>query len=81
MLAEPFEKHFTLERVKLALPPAAEIRRSILCAQCGEPTMATRIRRTANRRVCIPCARLHREKAGSQTDVDRARRRTRRRSF
>jgi len=63
LLAEPFEKHFTLERVKLALPPAAEIRRSILCAQCGEPTMATRIRRTANRRVCIPCARLHREKA------------------
>ncbi|MCL4423381.1 MAG: FmdE family protein [Actinobacteria bacterium] len=37
------------------VPRAARIHRSIVCAQCGEPTMETRIQLLEGKQLCPPC--------------------------
>jgi formylmethanofuran dehydrogenase subunit E len=46
---------FTIEEKTIDLPAAAEIRKSVLCENCGEPVMDTRTRRVKGRMLCIPC--------------------------
>ena len=50
------EELFAIEEEKIKLPPEAEIRKSVLCASCGEPVMETRTRKIRGRALCIPCA-------------------------
>ncbi len=56
-LSLPPEELFRVDEVEVELPPAAEIRPSVLCANCGEPTMETRTVVEGDRVLCIPCSR------------------------
>jgi len=47
---------FMIEEKSIELPSEAEIRRSVICAACGEPVMDTRTRKVNGRVLCIPCA-------------------------
>jgi formylmethanofuran dehydrogenase subunit E len=50
------EELFAVKEEKIKLPPEAEIRKSVLCAACGEPVMDSRTRKVKGRALCIPCA-------------------------
>lgn len=56
-LALPLEELFRVDEVEVDLPPEAEIRPSILCDRCGEPTMETKAVREGDNVVCVPCSR------------------------
>lgn len=62
MLTAPVEELFHVERTTVALPPAAEVRESVVCQACGEPVMVTRTRRKSGRVLCIPCAETFHER-------------------
>jgi formylmethanofuran dehydrogenase subunit E len=47
---------FKVEEVALELPEEARILPSILCDNCGEPVMATRVVEAGGRKLCIPCS-------------------------
>ena len=51
-----FDKLFKVEEVHVEIPPYAPSHESIICEQCGEPVMATRIIQKNDKRLCIPCA-------------------------
>ncbi len=57
LLTAPAEELFSITEVEYELPAEAEIRTSVPCDECGEPTMETRLVERDGRRLCIPCAR------------------------
>ena len=56
LLAASDDALFKIEDLKIALPAAAEIHKSVVCAKCGEPVMETRTREQGGQVLCIPCA-------------------------
>ena len=55
VLEMPTERLFTLSPVTMAPPPKARIDRSLPCARCGEPTMASKLETIDGRQVCRGC--------------------------
>lgn len=55
LLETPPDELFTVEAVDDPLPSRARIHASVSCAECGEATMETRIRRLGGRDLCPPC--------------------------
>lgn len=55
ILDAPSEELFSFSEIETTLPKKARIHTSILCAECGENTMETRIRKFGGRDLCIPC--------------------------
>ncbi len=49
------EDVFEIKPVEFKPPERAQIRESIICENCGEPTMSTRIINYKNKKLCIPC--------------------------
>ncbi len=56
LLSVPTEEIFDVQPVEIDLPQEAHIHQSIICEECGEAAMATRIRKVGGRTLCIPCA-------------------------
>jgi formylmethanofuran dehydrogenase subunit E len=55
VLDVPEERLFDVQEVRVQAPRPARVHASIPCADCGEMTMETRIRRSDGRNLCIPC--------------------------
>lgn len=55
ILEKPTEALFNVSSVSLDLPPKAKIEPSILCDQCAEPTMASKIKKKNGKEVCMDC--------------------------
>lgn len=51
----PESELMKIARVKVPMPPAAKIYRSIVCDTCGEKVAEPRARLKEGRTVCIPC--------------------------
>lgn len=51
------EELFFVDEVKVSLPEEARILPSVLCSNCGEPTMETRTVEVDGRILCIPCSK------------------------
>ena len=49
------EDIFDIEDVKFDPPQLAQIHESIICENCGDPTMGTRIKEFEGKKLCIPC--------------------------
>ena len=49
------EDIFDIEEVDFNPPAMAEIHQSVICDNCGNPTMGTRIKKIENKNYCIPC--------------------------
>ncbi|MDH3300939.1 MAG: FmdE family protein [Acidimicrobiia bacterium] len=64
VLARPAEDFFTVERFMGVPPPRARIHQTIVCDECGEGAMATRIAEHDGRQLCRPCF----ERATSEPD-------------
>lgn len=47
---------FKVQRVAIRTPPQAQIRKSVVCDECGELTMETLILEVNGKHLCIPCA-------------------------
>lgn len=56
ILGMPLEDLFTVTEVAEPAPPKARIHNSVICAECGEPTMETRTRNKGGRALCLDCA-------------------------
>lgn len=50
-----FDKLFKVEEVEVNLPKYAPIHESIICTDCGESTMATRIIEKDGKNICLSC--------------------------
>ncbi len=56
ILHAPEEELYAVEALEnVEIPPMARIHNSITCAECGEPTMETRVRRLEGRELCPAC--------------------------
>ena len=55
-LALDFDSLFNIEEVKTDVPPYAPSHKSIICENCGEEVMSTRIVNKHEKSLCIPCA-------------------------
>jgi formylmethanofuran dehydrogenase subunit E len=55
ILDAPSEELFSVNEIETTPPKKARIHTSIECAECGEATMETRIRKFGGRDLCIPC--------------------------
>jgi len=56
MLLESEPKEiFKIEEIEFDPPQRAQIHESIICDECGDPTMATRIQNFNGMDLCIPC--------------------------
>ena len=55
MLKAPIETLFDVREVAIEVPDKARILQSIACAECGQPTMASRVRRFRGDPYCLPC--------------------------
>ena len=55
ILEKPLEEIFTMEPVHTALPAKAAMEASILCEECGEPTMKSKLVKKGDRNVCKDC--------------------------
>ncbi len=55
LLAADPDDLYTVTKVHEPVPHRARLHASIACAQCGESTMETRIRKLDGRDLCIPC--------------------------
>lgn len=55
ILATPIEDLFEFSEFTAEPPKKARIHHSIVCAECGEAAMETRIRKIGGRELCIPC--------------------------
>ncbi|MBC7227276.1 MAG: TraR/DksA C4-type zinc finger protein [Thermoflexales bacterium] len=53
----PEEEVFTVQHLRIEVPPRSRIFASVRCAICGESVMETRARIRDGQPVCIPCAR------------------------
>lgn len=49
------EEIFNIEEVKFDSPQFAQIHESIICENCGDPTMSTRVKEFKGKKLCIPC--------------------------
>lgn len=49
------EDIFKIEEVEFDPPKEAQIHESIICDDCGDPTMSTRISNFEGKNLCIPC--------------------------
>jgi formylmethanofuran dehydrogenase subunit E len=58
-LERDFEDLFVVEKVRASVPEYAPMHESIICEDCGESTIATRIVERDGRKLCIPCAKGH----------------------
>ena len=50
------EDFATLEEVEMKLPPKAQLFQNVICQECGETAMETRIKEIDSSKLCIPCA-------------------------
>lgn len=57
LLEAPAYELFDVREIDFQIPEEAVIRPSVPCAQCGEPTMETRLVEVDGRRLCLPCSR------------------------
>ena len=57
ILVKQEDELFSIRKSDMALPPKAEVEPSVLCEQCREPTMASRLMDHKGRKVCMECAR------------------------
>jgi formylmethanofuran dehydrogenase subunit E len=55
ILTAPFEALFTIGPAKAPVPRKARILSSLICDECGEAVMESRVRHFQNRTLCIPC--------------------------
>ncbi len=56
ILQAPVEELYAVEELDdVEIPPMARIHSSVACAQCGEPTMETRVRKLEDRELCPAC--------------------------
>jgi formylmethanofuran dehydrogenase subunit E len=55
ILETPLENLFNLRGVEIPPPPKARIEPSVNCAQCGEPTMASKLTDKAGKKLCPDC--------------------------
>lgn len=55
LLEMPAEELFDTREVTIELPLKAEVLASIVCEDCGEAAMETKIRHYHGRQLCIPC--------------------------
>jgi len=55
ILDAPLEDLFEVREVEIGMPDKARILKSIICAGCGESTMASRVRTFGGQPYCIPC--------------------------
>ena len=55
ILDKPTEELFSIRSVDIALPPKAMIEASIVCEECGEPAMASKLMERNGRKVCGDC--------------------------
>ncbi len=58
LLTAPAEELFAISEIDYRPPSEAQIRASLPCDECGEPTMETRLVEKGGRRLCIPCSRM-----------------------
>jgi formylmethanofuran dehydrogenase subunit E len=56
ILNAPADDLLSLTYVTINVPEPARIRKSVICNQCSEQVMETRIREVNGRILCIPCA-------------------------
>ncbi|MCF8030995.1 MAG: TraR/DksA C4-type zinc finger protein [Desulfohalobiaceae bacterium] len=56
VLEKPVEELFSIQWVTRSMPDKAEIEGSETCDGCGEPTMASRMRRIGEAKYCLDCA-------------------------
>lgn len=59
LLSAPFEELFRVTEARCPLPAMAQRLPTVLCEQCGEGVMASRIRELGGRKLCIDCAEAH----------------------
>jgi formylmethanofuran dehydrogenase subunit E len=57
LLTAPEEAIVSLTEVQIDEPEPARIRKSVICAFCGESVMETRTREIQTKPACIPCAK------------------------
>ncbi len=55
ILTRPLEEIFTVTSVDVTLPEPARIEPSIVCAKCGEPTMASKLVERGSQQICQDC--------------------------
>ncbi len=55
ILSAPIDQLYDVSHSESKIPPVARIHASVQCADCGEPTMETRIRRLDGHELCVPC--------------------------
>jgi len=55
LLNSKIEDIFQIKRALIPVPDHAEIRESVICYNCCEPTMDTRVREHQGVKLCIPC--------------------------
>ena len=55
ILDKPTEDLFSIRAVDIALPPKAMIEPSIVCEECGEPVMTSKLTEKNGRKVCGDC--------------------------
>jgi formylmethanofuran dehydrogenase subunit E len=55
LLAADPDDLFTVTPVQEPMPHRARLHASVTCADCGELTMETRVRKLAGRDICVPC--------------------------
>jgi formylmethanofuran dehydrogenase subunit E len=72
LLERGFEDLFTAERIKASVPEYAPMHESIICEECGESVIATRIVEKDGRKLCIPCAEGHYMELNGSGIVERA---------
>lgn len=55
LLAKPFIDIFETKETEFAMPEYAELASSKACAECGEMTMATKLKNLNGKEFCVPC--------------------------
>jgi formylmethanofuran dehydrogenase subunit E len=55
LLTSDPKEFFKIEKIDFNPPEMAHIHDSIICENCGDPTMSTRIKEHKGKKVCIPC--------------------------
>jgi formylmethanofuran dehydrogenase subunit E len=55
ILDAPLEELFDVREIETDVPDKARILNSIVCSECGEAAMSTRVRRFRGQPYCIPC--------------------------
>lgn len=56
ILEKDINELFDIREVRITLPPKAKIERSVVCDECGEPTMASKLTEIHSKRLCPECA-------------------------